>query len=78
MATSPIHTRICDLVGCEQPIFAFSGSVDVVVAVCRAGGVGFLAGTRMFPEEIGSALRPYETAGGFEAPCELIVAAGTR
>ncbi len=56
MAISPIRTRICDLVGCEQPIFAFSGSVDVVVAVCQAGGVGFLAGTRMFPEEIRSAL----------------------
>ncbi len=56
MELSPIHTRLCGLVGCEQPIFAFSSSVDVVVAVCRAGGVGFLAGTRMFPEEIKRAL----------------------
>lgn len=56
MELSPIHTRLCDLVGCEQPIFAFSSSVDVVVAVCRAGGVGFYAGTRRFPEEIKRAL----------------------
>ena len=56
MENSPIHTKLCDLVGCQQPIFAFSGSVDVVVAVCNAGGVGFYAGTRKFPEEIKRAL----------------------
>ena len=54
---SPIHTKICDLLGVDHPIFAFSHSVDVVVAVCEAGGVGVLGATRMFPEEIASALR---------------------
>lgn len=53
---SPIHTRICDILGVEQPIFAFSSSVDVVVAVCLAGGVGVLGATRMFPEEIEAGL----------------------
>lgn len=52
MTRSPLHTRLCEMTGCEHPIFAFSSSVDVVVAVCQAGGIGFLAGTRMFPEEI--------------------------
>src|SRR5688572_14498794 len=56
MIRSPIHTRLCDLAGCEQPIFAFSSSVDVIVEVCKAGGVGFLAGTRMLPAEIKDAL----------------------
>lgn len=56
MARSPIHTRLCELVGCEHPIFAFSSSVDVVVEVARAGGMGFYAGTRRFPEEIKRAL----------------------
>ena len=53
---SPIHTRICDILGVEHPIFAFSSSVDVVVAVCLAGGVGVLGATRMFPEEIEASL----------------------
>ena len=56
MTNSPIHTRLCDLVGCEHPIFAFSSSVDVVVAVTQAGGVGILGATRMFPDEIKQAL----------------------
>lgn len=52
MVRSPIHTRVSDLFGVEHPIFAFSHSVDVVVAVCQAGGVGVLGATRLFPEEI--------------------------
>ncbi len=56
MQRSPIHTRICDILGVQHPIFAFSHSKDVVVAVCLAGGVGVLGATRMFPEEIESTL----------------------
>lgn len=56
MERSPIHTPICDTLGVEHPIFAFSHSIDVVVGVCLAGGVGVLGATRMFPEEIESAL----------------------
>lgn len=56
MERSPIHTRICDLLGIQHPIFAFSHSKDVVVAVTMAGGVGVLGATRMFPEEIESTL----------------------
>jgi NAD(P)H-dependent flavin oxidoreductase YrpB (nitropropane dioxygenase family) len=52
MAASPIRTRICDELGIEHPIFAFSHSVDVVVAVCLAGGFGVYGATRDFPEEI--------------------------
>lgn len=54
--TSPVRTTVCDLVACQHPIFAFSSSVDVVVAVSRAGGVGILGATRMLPEEIRRAL----------------------
>ncbi|MBK8561154.1 nitronate monooxygenase [Candidatus Amarobacter glycogenicus] len=56
MQRSPIHTRICDMLGVEHPIFAFSHSKDVVVAVCLAGGVGVLGATRMFPDEIEATL----------------------
>jgi NAD(P)H-dependent flavin oxidoreductase YrpB (nitropropane dioxygenase family) len=40
------------MLGITHPIFAFSHSVDVVVAVCQAGGMGVLGATRNFPEEI--------------------------
>jgi len=56
MSPSPIRTRLCDQLRIEHPIFAFSHSVDVVVAVCEAGGLGVLGATRMFPEEIETAL----------------------
>ncbi|MDA0351930.1 MAG: nitronate monooxygenase [Chloroflexi bacterium] len=56
MTESPIHTRICDMLGIEHPIFAFSHSVDVVVAVTLAGGFGVWGGTRHLPEEIDEAL----------------------
>ncbi len=56
MERSPIHTTLCDTLQVQHPIFAFSHSKDVVVAVCLAGGVGVLGATRMFPEEIKSQL----------------------
>lgn len=56
MERSPIHTPLCDQLGVVHPIFAFSHSVDVVVEVCRAGGVGVLGATRMFPDEIAANL----------------------
>ncbi len=56
MERSPIHTPLCDQLGVVHPIFAFSHSVDVVVEVCLAGGVGVLGATRMFPEEIAANL----------------------
>ena len=33
------HTRVCDQLGVTYPIFGFSRSADVVIAVCRAGGI---------------------------------------
>ena len=64
MQSSPLHTSICDLFGVEHPIFAFSHSVDVVAAVTLAGGVGVLGATRMFPEEIASALKEIRSRVG--------------
>jgi len=37
-----MHTEICDKLGIEFPIFAFSHCRDVVAAVSRAGGFGVL------------------------------------
>ena len=37
-----VHTALCDTVGIEYPIFAFTHCRDVAVAVSRAGGLGVL------------------------------------
>jgi NAD(P)H-dependent flavin oxidoreductase YrpB (nitropropane dioxygenase family) len=43
---------ICDRLGIEFPLFAFSHCRDVVAAVSRAGGFGVLGATRHSPESI--------------------------
>lgn len=45
-----MHTPLCDRLGCEVPIFAFSHCRDVVAAVSRAGGFGVLGGSTFTPE----------------------------
>ena len=37
-----MHTSLCDTLGIEFPIFAFTHCRDVVVAVSKAGGFGVL------------------------------------
>ena len=39
-----MRTEICEKLGIEYPIFAFSHCRDVVAAVSRAGGLGVLTG----------------------------------
>src|SRR5947207_4882681 len=48
----PVHTPICDRLGIEFPIFAFSHCRDVVAAVSRAGGFGVLGALAFNPEEL--------------------------
>jgi NAD(P)H-dependent flavin oxidoreductase YrpB (nitropropane dioxygenase family) len=45
-----MHTKVCDRLGIEFPIFAFSHCRDVVVAVSKAGGFGVL-GAVGFPAD---------------------------
>lgn len=47
-----MRTPICDLLGCEVPIFAFSHCRDVVAAVTRAGGFGVLGASTVSPERL--------------------------
>jgi NAD(P)H-dependent flavin oxidoreductase YrpB (nitropropane dioxygenase family) len=47
-----MHTRVCDELGIEFPIFAFSHCRDVVAAVSRAGGVGVLGALYFTPDEL--------------------------
>src|SRR5439155_310455 len=51
------HTRICDLLGIEFPIFAFSHCRDVVAAVSRAGGFGVFGALAFPPDQLEVELR---------------------
>lgn len=56
MATA-LRTPICEMLGVEYPIFGFAHSIEVVAAVCQAGGVGIYGATRRTPAEIRQELR---------------------
>ena len=47
-----MRTPVCESLGIEYPIFAFSHCRDVVVAVSRAGGMGVLGAVAFTPEEL--------------------------
>ncbi|HEX6420901.1 MAG TPA: nitronate monooxygenase family protein [Acidimicrobiales bacterium] len=47
-----MRTEICDQLGIEFPIFAFSHCRDVVAAVTRAGGLGVLGAVGFSPEDL--------------------------
>lgn len=47
-----MHTPICDRLGIEVPIFAFTHCRDVVVAVSKAGGLGVLGAVGFTPERL--------------------------
>ncbi len=47
-----MRTPLCDMLGVEFPIMAFSHCRDVVVAVSKAGGFGVLGATAFTPEQL--------------------------
>lgn len=52
MAKDPLRTKLCDLLGIEFPIVAFTHCKDVVAAVVNAGGFAVLGEAMHTPEEI--------------------------
>jgi NAD(P)H-dependent flavin oxidoreductase YrpB (nitropropane dioxygenase family) len=52
-----MKSAICDLLGIEFPLLAFSHCRDVVAAVSRAGGFGVLGATGHSPESVRQELR---------------------
>lgn len=52
-----MKTKICELLGIDVPIFAFSHCRDVVVEVSKAGGMGFLGLARMPADELEAELQ---------------------
>ena len=47
-----MRTPLCEKLGCELPIFAFSHCRDVVVEVTKAGGFGVLGASTFSPEQL--------------------------
>ncbi|HKC82897.1 MAG TPA: nitronate monooxygenase, partial [bacterium] len=52
-----MRTRVCDLLGIELPLFAFSHCRDVVAAVSRAGGLGVFGALAFSNEQLEVELR---------------------
>jgi NAD(P)H-dependent flavin oxidoreductase YrpB (nitropropane dioxygenase family) len=52
-----MKTPLCDKLGCELPIFAFSHCRDVIVEVTRAGGFGVLGASTFSPDQLEAELR---------------------
>jgi len=52
-----MKSQICEMLGIEFPLFAFSHCRDVVVAVSRAGGFGVLGATGHNPQSIRTELK---------------------
>src|SRR2546429_9715784 len=52
-----MKSPICDMLGIEFPLLAFSHCRDVVAAVSRAGGFGVLGATSHTPETIEQELK---------------------
>lgn len=52
-----MKTPICEMLGCELPIFAFSHCRDVIVEVTKAGGFGVLGASTFPPDQLEAELR---------------------
>src|SRR5690349_16659603 len=52
VASQTLWSPLCDRLGIKYPIFGFNHSVDVTIALCKAGGIGIYGATRRTPEEI--------------------------
>ena len=47
-----MQTEICQKLGIDVPIFAFTHCRDVVVEVSKAGGIGVLGAVGFNPEQL--------------------------
>lgn len=57
MAKNPLHTKLCDILGIEFPIIAFTHCKDVAAAVINAGGFAVLGETPHTPDEIAADIK---------------------
>jgi len=54
---NPLHTKLCDMLGIDFPIIAFTHCKDVVAAVVNAGGFAVLGEAMHTADEIGADIR---------------------
>lgn len=57
MNKDPLHTKLCDQLGIEYPVIAFTHCKDVAVAVINAGGFAVLGEAMHTPEEIAADIK---------------------
>ena len=57
MAKDPLRTKLCDLLGIEFPIIAFTHCKDVVAAVVNGGGFAVLGEAMHSPDEIAADIK---------------------
>lgn len=57
MSRNPLHTKLCDSLGIEYPIVAFTHCKDVAVAVINAGGFAVLGETHHTPDELAADIK---------------------
>ncbi|MFN8036467.1 MAG: nitronate monooxygenase [Acidimicrobiia bacterium] len=50
--SDPLHTKLCDLLGIEYPVIAFTHCKDVAVSVINAGGFAVLGEAMHTPDDI--------------------------
>jgi NAD(P)H-dependent flavin oxidoreductase YrpB (nitropropane dioxygenase family) len=69
-----MKSPICEMLGIEFPLFAFSHCRDVVAAVSRAGGFGVLGATGHTPQSVHTELKWIEDhAGGKPFGIDILV-----
>jgi NAD(P)H-dependent flavin oxidoreductase YrpB (nitropropane dioxygenase family) len=57
MPTDPLRTKLCDMLGIEYPIIAFTHCKDVAVAVINAGGFAVMGEAMNTPDEIAADIK---------------------
>ncbi len=57
MAKDPLRTKLCDMLGLEFPIIAFTHCKDVAVAVINSGGFAVLGEAMHTPDEIAADIK---------------------
>jgi NAD(P)H-dependent flavin oxidoreductase YrpB (nitropropane dioxygenase family) len=57
MAKDPLHTKLCDMLGIEFPIAAFTQCKNVAVEVINAGAFAVYAGAQIEPDELAADIK---------------------
>ena len=57
MARDPLRTKLCEMLGIEYPIVAFTHCKDVVAAVTNAGAFAVMGETHHTPDEIAADIK---------------------